>query len=171
MAATSGAGDLAGLKKIAADNNPAAMRKVAQLEAERRHLLEMQLRHSGFRVQDRAHPGAADLLRDVGSEVQVVPNEPTHYRVEVRGVPSLELMERVKKQTKGAVQLGNASVYPALRALEHEGLIDSYEGDPLPERGGRPRRYYKLTALGAKAATENRKTALALFGKFALGGA
>lgn len=81
----------------------------------------------------------------------------------------LELIDRVKKQTKDAVQLGNASVYPALRALEREGLIDSYEGDPLPERGGRPRRYYKLTALGAKAATENRKTALALFGKFALG--
>ena|SRR2546425_9404962 len=76
----------------------------------------------------------------------------------------LELIERVKKQTKGAVQLGNASVYPALRALEQEGLIDSYEGESLPERGGRPRRYYKLTALGAKAAIENRKLAGALFG-------
>ena len=41
------------------------MRKVAQLEAERRHLLEMQLRHSGFLVQDRVHPGDADLVRGV----------------------------------------------------------------------------------------------------------
>lgn len=82
----------------------------------------------------------------------------------------LELIDRVKKQTKGAVKLGNASVYPALRALEYEGLIDSYEGEPLAERGGRPRRYYKLTALGAKASLENRKTALALFGRFAPGG-
>ena len=39
------------------------MRKVAQLEAERRHLLEMQLRHSGFLVQDRVHPGDADVMR------------------------------------------------------------------------------------------------------------
>jgi heavy metal translocating P-type ATPase len=39
------------------------MRKVAQLEAERRHLLEMQLRHSGFLVQDRVNPGDADVMR------------------------------------------------------------------------------------------------------------
>jgi Cu2+-exporting ATPase len=42
------------------------MRKVVQLEAERRHLLEMQLQHSGFRVQDRVHPGDADLMRGIG---------------------------------------------------------------------------------------------------------
>lgn len=76
----------------------------------------------------------------------------------------LDLVERVKKQTKGSVSLGNASVYPALRGLEQEGLIESYEGEPMPERGGRPRRYYKLTAVGKKAAMENRQTAAALFG-------
>ncbi len=42
------------------------MRKVAQLEAERRHLLEMQLGHSGFLVQDGVHPGDADVMRGVG---------------------------------------------------------------------------------------------------------
>jgi hypothetical protein len=41
------------------------MRKVAQLEAERRHLLEMQLRHSGFLVQDTVHPGFTDAVRGV----------------------------------------------------------------------------------------------------------
>src|SRR4051812_41869963 len=76
----------------------------------------------------------------------------------------LDLIVRVKKQTNGSVTLGNASVYPALRGLEQEGLIESYEGEPMAERGGRPRRYYKLTALGARAAMEQRQTASALFG-------
>lgn len=76
----------------------------------------------------------------------------------------MELIERVKKQTKGSMELGNASVYPALRALEAEGLVESYESEPMPERGGRPRRYYKITALGRRAAVDNRRTALSLFG-------
>jgi len=81
----------------------------------------------------------------------------------------LDLIERVKKQTKGAMKLGHASVYPALRSLERDGLIESYESEPLPERGGRPRRYYKLTALGRRAAVEDRQTAGALFGLLAPG--
>jgi PadR family transcriptional regulator, regulatory protein PadR len=75
----------------------------------------------------------------------------------------LDLIERVKKQTNGKLVLGQGSVYPALRELEREGLLESYEGDPLPERGGRPRRYYKLNALGAKAAIEQREVVMGLF--------
>lgn len=44
-------------------------------------------------------------------------------------------------------KLGN-SIYPVLRLLEEKGLVESREGDPSPERGGRPRIYYKLTAKG-----------------------
>ncbi|MGK4001116.1 PadR family transcriptional regulator [Sorangium sp. So ce1036] len=75
----------------------------------------------------------------------------------------LDLIERVKAQTKGKLSLGQGSVYPALRELEREGLVESYEADPTPERGGRPRRYYKLNALGAKVAMEHREVALGLF--------
>jgi len=39
------------------------MRKVAQLEAERRHQFEIQLRQSGFLLVDGAQPAPADLLR------------------------------------------------------------------------------------------------------------
>ena len=76
----------------------------------------------------------------------------------------LELIDRVKTLTEGKLVLGQGSVYPALRDLEAEGLLDSYEGDPLPERGGRPRRYYRLTKKGAKAAVEHRETIGGLFG-------
>lgn len=64
----------------------------------------------------------------------------------------LDLIERVKERTKGAVSLHQGSIYPALRALEREGLLRSWDGETTPERGGRPRRYYELTAEGRRAA-------------------
>jgi PadR family transcriptional regulator, regulatory protein PadR len=76
----------------------------------------------------------------------------------------LDLIERVKKQTGGKLSLGQGSVYPTLRDLEREGLLESYEGEPVPERGGRPRRYYRLNAAGAKAAMEQREAVIGLFG-------
>lgn len=75
-----------------------------------------------------------------------------------------ELIDRVKKRTNGSVVLGPGSVYPALRDLEQDGLLESEEGEPLVERAGRPRRYYKLTAIGARAALEQKDAAAGLFG-------
>ncbi|AKI98587.1 Hypothetical protein AA314_00214 [Archangium gephyra] len=53
-------------------------------------------------------------------------------------------------------------MYPALKALEREGLLRSFDGDPMPERGGRPRRYYELTGEGRKVAREQRTALLGL---------
>ncbi len=75
----------------------------------------------------------------------------------------LELVSRVNERTGGRLQLGSGSVYPALRELEREGLVVSREADPLPERGGRPRRYYKLTAEGSRALRETRAIVRGLF--------
>jgi PadR family transcriptional regulator PadR len=75
----------------------------------------------------------------------------------------LDLIERVRKRTHGRVALGQGSVYPALRDLENEGLVKSYEADALPERGGRPRRYYKLTASGQRAALADTRAVASLF--------
>lgn len=82
----------------------------------------------------------------------------------------LELIERVRTLTKGKVSLLQGRVYPLLRELEDAGLLRSYNGDPLPERGGRPRRYYELTAEGRRVA---RAEAAAISGLLqpALGGA
>jgi DNA-binding PadR family transcriptional regulator len=38
--------------------------------------------------------------------------------------------------------------YPLLRQMEREGLLTSREADATPERGNRPRTYYKLTPAG-----------------------
>lgn len=75
----------------------------------------------------------------------------------------LELIERVKERTGGKVVLGQGSIYPALRALERDGLVESSEGEPLPERGGRPRIYYRLTGEGHRIASEEREAMLGLF--------
>lgn len=64
----------------------------------------------------------------------------------------LELIDRVSEITGGAVKIAQGRVYPALRRLEAKGFLESYDGDPLPERGNRPRRYYSLSAEGRRAA-------------------
>ncbi|OJT19531.1 PadR family transcriptional regulator [Archangium violaceum] len=74
----------------------------------------------------------------------------------------LEIIERVRERTNGKIHLNEGSVYPALKALEREGLLRSFDGDPLPERGGRPRRYYELTGEGRKVAREQRTALLSL---------
>lgn len=76
----------------------------------------------------------------------------------------LELIERVKAATGGRLVLLQGRVYPLLRSLEADGLLRSYDGDPLPERGGRPRRYYELTAKGRRAAKEDRSALIGLSG-------
>lgn len=59
----------------------------------------------------------------------------------------LSLVERVCAHTNGKMRLSSGSLYPALRALEREGKLESYEGVvEVPERGYRPRRYYRIPA-------------------------
>ena len=80
----------------------------------------------------------------------------------------LGLIERVREASGGQVVLMQGRVYPVLRELEADGLLESYDGEPLPERGGRPRRYYKLTAEGRRAAKADARAILGLL-KPALG--
>ena len=62
-----------------------------------------------------------------------------------------DLIKRVEKRTGGKLTLGRA-IFPALRGLERDRLIESYEGESLPELGGWPRIYYRLTGEGRRAA-------------------
>ena len=76
----------------------------------------------------------------------------------------LDLIKRVNDRSSGDIKLHQGNVYPALRDLEAEGLVKSWEADPTPERGGRPRRYYKLTAAGQRAALQQTRAVAGLFG-------
>lgn len=44
-----------------------------------------------------------------------------------------------------------AGIYAALERLENKGLVHSERGAPTPERGGKARTYFDLTATGLKA--------------------
>ncbi len=68
----------------------------------------------------------------------------------------LELIERLKARTRGKLEFRQGSIYPALRDLEREKLVTSYETAAAAERGGRPRIYYRITALGRRAVREQR---------------
>lgn len=75
----------------------------------------------------------------------------------------LQLVERVRERTDGDVVLGQGTLYPALRALERDGLVMGSEGEALPEKGGRPRRFYKITSEGHRVASRQRLTWAQLF--------
>ena len=43
------------------------------------------------------------------------------------------------------------SIYAALDRLESKGFVSSSLGDPTPERGGRAKRYFRVTSNGVRA--------------------
>ena len=53
------------------------------------------------------------------------------------------------------VSVGN--VYAALDRLENKGLVASSLGDPTPERGGKAKRYFRVTKEGLRQVHETRR--------------
>jgi DNA-binding PadR family transcriptional regulator len=49
------------------------------------------------------------------------------------------------------------SVYAALERLEAKGLVCSNLGDPTPERGGKAKRYFRVTGAGLRQVHETRR--------------
>jgi len=48
-------------------------------------------------------------------------------------------------------ELSISAVYTTLHRLEQKGLVRSWTGEPLPERGGRRRKHFELLPAGARA--------------------
>jgi PadR family transcriptional regulator PadR len=55
------------------------------------------------------------------------------------------------------------AVYNALRRLEAKGLLRSEIGEPTSERGGRAKRYVRLTAAGVASLQDSRRTLMSLW--------
>ena len=55
------------------------------------------------------------------------------------------------------------SVYAALDRLEAKGLVSSRLGDPTPERGGRAKKYFKVTAKGVREVRDAQRTLVRLW--------
>lgn len=71
---------------------------------------------------------------------------------EIYGVPLARELSAIR-----GTDVAVGSVYAALDRLELKGLIASTLGDPSPERGGRAKRYFRVTEQGLKSARETRK--------------
>jgi DNA-binding PadR family transcriptional regulator len=54
-------------------------------------------------------------------------------------------------ETRTGRELSISAVYTTLQRLEQKGLVRSRMGEPLPERGGRRRKYVDLLPAGARA--------------------
>src|SRR5687768_2342163 len=67
----------------------------------------------------------------------------------------------IKDCTKRPVSL--AAVYAALDRLEQQGLVKPWLSEPVPERGGRARRHYALTADGRALVRRERANALRMW--------
>lgn len=59
------------------------------------------------------------------------------------------IREEIRQRTGRSTAPG--ALYTTLDRLEHKGLVASRLGEPTPERGGRAKRYYTVSAAGADA--------------------
>ena len=74
---------------------------------------------------------------------------------------AIPVREEIEARTGRAVARG--ALYTALERLEGKQCVRSSMSDPLPERGGRSRRYYTVTPAGLAALRESRAAWLALW--------
>lgn len=61
----------------------------------------------------------------------------------------------IEKRVNRSVSVG--ALQSALRRLEEKGYLESREGEITPHRGGKPKRYFKITAYGKQALQHNRE--------------
>jgi PadR family transcriptional regulator, regulatory protein PadR len=58
-------------------------------------------------------------------------------------------------ETRTGRKVSRAAVLITLERLEDKELVNSWYGDPTPERGGRPKRFFKVRARGLQAVQES----------------
>ena len=63
--------------------------------------------------------------------------------------------QEIELRTDREVSIG--AVYATLDRLERKGYVASHRGDPTPERGGRSKRFFRVTADGVRAVTRTHR--------------
>jgi PadR family transcriptional regulator PadR len=63
--------------------------------------------------------------------------------------------QEIQFRTNREVSIG--AVYATLDRLEAKGYVKSYRGDPTPERGGRSKRFFRVTAKGVAAVNRTQR--------------
>jgi PadR family transcriptional regulator, regulatory protein PadR len=75
-----------------------------------------------------------------------------HLGDEAYGVPISRELERQRGR-----EVAVGSVYASLERMEAKGLVTSSLGDPTPERGGKARRYFRITDAGLRQVAATRR--------------
>lgn len=104
------------------------------------------------------------------------------YKIEIMSAPTLGMLELAT--LLGVARLGDdayglavrrdlaertgrdysvGAVYTTLQRLEDKGLLESHASEPLPVRGGRSRRHFRLTGAGARALREAERHAVSMW--------
>jgi PadR family transcriptional regulator, regulatory protein PadR len=63
--------------------------------------------------------------------------------------------QEVELRTEREVSIG--AVYATLGRLETKGYVKSHRGDPTPERGGRSKRFFRVTPKGVAAVNRTQR--------------
>jgi PadR family transcriptional regulator PadR len=79
---------------------------------------------------------------------------------------SVNIADKAEQLTGTSVSLG--AVYATVDRLQKKGLVESRLAEATPERGGKPKRYYWITAPGERALAEARAADAKIWG--AVGG-
>ena len=67
---------------------------------------------------------------------------------------AVAVQQRIEQQAGRPATMG--AVYTALDRLEQKGYLDSWLGERTSRRGGRRKRFYRLTGAGKAAVTQTR---------------
>lgn len=74
------------------------------------------------------------------------------------GVP---ISRVIGEQTGRDIAFG--TVYATLERLQEKGFVCSSLGDATPERGGRAKRYFRVTATGLRTVRETKQSLISLW--------
>src|ERR1700688_3738171 len=66
--------------------------------------------------------------------------------------------QEIEFRTNREISIG--AVYATLDRLEAKGYVKSHRGDPTPERGGRSKRFFRVTANGVAAVNRTQRALL-----------
>ena len=69
-------------------------------------------------------------------------------------VYGVAIVDAIERRTGRSVS--RVAVYITLRRLEQKGLVNTWMGDPVAERGGKARRCVKVTRTGLSALRQSR---------------
>jgi PadR family transcriptional regulator, regulatory protein PadR len=74
---------------------------------------------------------------------------------------AVPILDQIEAQTGRKIARG--ALYTALERLEAKGCLRSRVGEPLPERGGRARRYFTVTPAAVRALKHSRQALMRLW--------